>query len=409
MIVRWHWSYLLILIGLCAGITGEAQIDPEKRRLLQLGYNQPLEGRGPIAGYAFYYLNDPGFLRTNLTLRLAIAPIYLDSELGISHALGPDTDLAFGLAGGGFADTYSEVRRGKLFNEESFTGHAAELSVSVYHLFNPDSRIPLNAILRTSVHRSIFERDSETAGDFAIPDDQTTFHVRTGLRWGGREPLLLPRLAMEVSAWYEGQFRSDPGAYGYTGDRFIEADSHLFWGRALFIYTLPEWKHTFSVSLTSGTSVNTDRLSAYRLGGVLPMVSEFSLTLPGYYFQELTARRFVLLDGQYSVPLNAGRNWWVMGFGGTALVDYFKGLEQPGAWNSGVGGGFAYQSPSRAWQVMLGYGYGIDAIRSHGRGANVVGLMCQYDLGARPREAGERPPATFSPNKFRGFDWLLGR
>jgi hypothetical protein len=30
----------------------------------------------------------PQFYRPNLTLRMAIAPVYLDSELGISHVLG---------------------------------------------------------------------------------------------------------------------------------------------------------------------------------------------------------------------------------------------------------------------------------------------------------------------------------
>ena len=64
------------------------QIDPEPRKLVQFGFNQSLEGATPIAGYMFYYLNDPNFLRTNLTLRLAVAPVYLDSELGIRGALG---------------------------------------------------------------------------------------------------------------------------------------------------------------------------------------------------------------------------------------------------------------------------------------------------------------------------------
>ena len=35
---------------------------------------------------------------------------------------------------------------------------------------------------------------------------------------------------------------------------------------------------------------------------------------------------------------------------------------------------------------MLGYGYGVDAIRSHGRGAQSVGLLLQFDLG-QAREA----------------------
>ena len=65
-----------------------AQIDPVRRDLIQLGYNQALEGHTPFSGYAFYYHNQPDFLRTNLTLRLALAPTYLDSELGIAHALG---------------------------------------------------------------------------------------------------------------------------------------------------------------------------------------------------------------------------------------------------------------------------------------------------------------------------------
>ncbi|MEO7675267.1 MAG: hypothetical protein ABIV39_00705, partial [Verrucomicrobiota bacterium] len=135
------WGALLLLVT-CSGAFG--QIDPEKRQLIQLGYNQPIEGRGPISGYAFYYRNDPDFFRTNITLRLAIAPIYVDSEIGFSHLLGEQTDFAVGVAGGGFADSYSEVRQGRLKERESFTGHGGEISSSIYHRFNPESMIPLS-------------------------------------------------------------------------------------------------------------------------------------------------------------------------------------------------------------------------------------------------------------------------
>src|SRR3954465_3858510 len=91
-----------------------AQIDPEKRTLFQLGYNQPLVGKGPLAAYAFYYRNQPSFLNhSNLTLRLAVAPVYVDSELGISGVLSPHTDVGLGFGGGGFADSYFEMRQGK--------------------------------------------------------------------------------------------------------------------------------------------------------------------------------------------------------------------------------------------------------------------------------------------------------
>src|SRR5216684_1719793 len=85
--------------AVCPFLLALGQIDPVKRELIQFGYNAPLEGHPPLSAYAFYYRNQPDFLHTNLTLRLAIAPTYVDSELGISQALGAHTDLGIGVAG----------------------------------------------------------------------------------------------------------------------------------------------------------------------------------------------------------------------------------------------------------------------------------------------------------------------
>ena len=89
----------------------------------------------------------------------------------------------------------------------------------------------------------------------------------TGVRWGGKEPVLLPELAMELSGWYEGQFRTETGPYGLplaqdpnARDRRVKQMSHLFWARALLAYTLPEWKHNFNISLTIGARVSHSRL-----------------------------------------------------------------------------------------------------------------------------------------------------
>jgi hypothetical protein len=373
-------------LALAGALSATAQIDPAKRELIQLGYNQPVKGRGPLAAYGFYYLNQPNYFQhTNLTLRLAVAPVYLDSELGFTGALGPNTDVGLGLSGGGFADGYSEVRRGKYEREESFLGHGGEISSSVYHLFNPGRKIPLYAVLRGGVHYSAYGDDDTTADTFVLPEDQISFRVRAGLRWGGREPLMLQDLAMEMSIWYEGDFRTDPGVYGFVGDRELERNSHLFWARALLNYTFPKRKHNFGVNVTTGTGSHLDRLSAYRLGGNLPLYSEFPLSLPGYYFQELTARSFVLLGGSYSLPLDSKQCWWVAASAATAYVDYLKGMDQSGHWNSGVGGGIVYRSPSDSWQVALGYGYGIDAIRNDDRGAHSLSILLQFDLDSAKR------------------------
>src|SRR5258708_39235260 len=102
----------LLWLALTFPLMALAQIDPVKRDLVQFGYNQAFEGHTPLGGYAYYYHNQPDFLRTNLTFRLALAPFYLDSEFGFVYALGPHTDFAFGLAGCGFAVSNYEVLHG---------------------------------------------------------------------------------------------------------------------------------------------------------------------------------------------------------------------------------------------------------------------------------------------------------
>ena len=84
----------------------------------------------------------------------------------------------------------------------------------------------------------------------------------------------------------------------------LNQQSHLFWAEAALAYTLPKSQQNFYVRLTAGTSVDADRFSAYRLGGFLPLVSEFPLSLPGYFYQEISARQFVLLNANYLLPLD---------------------------------------------------------------------------------------------------------
>ena len=393
-----RWILLSLIL---APIVVSAQIDPVKRDLIQFGYNAPLEGRPPLSAYAFYYRNQPDFLRTNLTLRLALAPTYLDSELGIRSALGEYTDLGIGLAGGGFADSYDEIKGGTFLPEQSFTGHGGEASISVYHLFNPDRQIPLNGVLRSSVHYSTYQKDEQTAANFSLPNAQIACSVRAGLRWGGKEPTLYPSLAMELSVWYEGQFRTDAETYGY-GDRRFEPHSHLFWAEALLAYTFPKSEQNLYLNLTAGTSVDADRFSAYRLGELLPFTSEFPLSLPGYYYQEISARQFVLLGGNYILPLDKRHRWNFDLTIATAFVDYLPGLDQPGNRLSGVGGGILYKTSS--FKVMAGYAYGVDAIRKNERGANSVGVLMQLDL-ERARTAVLNPE---QPGRWRGWQRILG-
>ena len=393
----------LVWLALFAPVFLSAQVDPARRDLIQFGYNSVFEGHQPLAAYAYYYHNQPDFLRTNLTLRLALAPVYLDSELGFVGALGPNTDLGLGLAGGGFGDNYNEIRGGQFVPAESFEGDGGEVSASLYHLVNPGDMIPLNFVLRGTAHYSFYSRNDDTAANFRAPSDHGDFSVRTGFRWGGVEPTLFPPLAMELSVWYEGHVRSDSGTYGINGDQELRGHSHLFWTEAALAYTLPKSQQSFYVRLTAGTSVDADRLSVYRLGGFLPLIAEYPLSLPGYFYQEISARQFVLLNVNYLLPLDKEKRWNLDVNAASAFVDYLPGEAQPGNWLNGVGGGILYHSPSDRWKIMLDYGYGIDAIRTHGRGANSLGVLVQFDLGHLHSKSFSSP----QPSLWRGWQRIF--
>lgn len=380
-----------------------AQIDPDKRDLIQVGYNAVFEGVQPFAGYAFYYHNQPDFIRTNLTLRMAVSPTYVDSELGVGGALGPNTDIGIGAAGGGFADSYNEIHGGTFYQDQSFDGYGGETSFSIYHLFDPGRLIPLYLVLRGTAHYSIYERDDDTATDFRLPNNHLDGSVRAGLRFGGVEPTLFPALAMELSVWYEGHVRTNPGSYGYASNPDeLNLQSHLFWMEAALSYTFSNTQQNVYIRLTAGTSADADRFSAYRLGGFLPLIAEFPLSLPGYFYQEISARQFLLLNANYLVPIDRKAQWDLAFNASTAVVDYLPGEGQPGDWLNGVAGGVMWHSATDRWKIMTDYAYGINAIRNGHRGAHSIAVLLQLDLGKPGHEF-----KTTEPSLWQGLQRIF--
>lgn len=141
---------LFLALGLCflARSHGLAQVDPEHRNLLELGYDGPIGAQGPQGVYAYYYYNQPHVLSTNVDLRLAIAPVYVDGELGLKRWVSPITDIGFGFSGGAFGDNYYDVQQGNYLKNESFNGSGGGASLSVYQLLNPGVLIPVSVIVR---------------------------------------------------------------------------------------------------------------------------------------------------------------------------------------------------------------------------------------------------------------------
>ena len=407
---------LALALPLLASVA-RAQIDPAERRLLQAGYYQATDGRAPLAGYLYFYVNQPNALGKGKTLRLALAPVYLDAELGFRRAIDPDTDFGVGLAGGGFADSYQEIRNGRWLRGESFVGHGVTGSFGAYHDFDLKGRVPLAGVLRGSLHHAEYFSDRGTEPGFQVPGSITEGILRTGMRWGGSEPVIFPKAAFELSGWYTGRLRAQPQKYGYNGDRQVEGDTHQLHGRTLFYWNPPQGKHRFQVMISGGRVFRTDRFSAFRLGGVLPMGSEFPLTIPGYYYQEVSARTFALFGGNYLVPLSEDQRAHGTITAATAMTHYAPGQAQRGRSHSGVGAGLTYLSRRGVYHWTAQYGYGINAQRSNGDGSHTVGILLQIDfkrsgapiLPSRPERGVDRALERIDRVLERGIDRLKPR
>ena len=375
----WGLAGLLLL----AAQTSFGQIDPYHRNLLELGYDQPLEGRGPQAAYLYYYYNNPEIIGTNTAFRVAVAPAYLDGEFGFKNLLSPTTSVGVGVYGGAFSDNYYQINQGQYYQTESFDGYGAGTSLSLYQRVNPGMLVPLNAMARGGLRYTTYEKTDKTADDFQLPEDRVTTFVRAGLRLGGKEPVLYPDLSMELSVWFMRQWRSDANPYGFNGDEDISSTTDLYWLYAGLNYAWTNIGHQVSFAATVGGSANADRFSAWRLGGVLPLVAEFPLVLPGYYYQELSATRVVHLYGSYVIPLDRAHRFQFRMEAASAYLDYLSGFEQPTRWQTGAGCGLMFTPKSQLCRIVLRYGYGFNALRNHKEGANSVGLLFEYDFEKR--------------------------
>lgn len=379
---RWlQLGVAVLALAMFGVVTGRAQLDPISRSQIELGYDEPLEGQDPLGVYAYYYYNNPDFLDTNKALRVIVAVTYADSELGFKHLLSPTTDVGIDVNGGGFADDYYEVRQGKYLKGASFDGYGGGGALNLYQLLDPGRRIPLNAVLRGGMHYATYDRDN-TAAHFVIPDDQSTLFTRAGLRLAGTEPVLYPDLGLELSVWYEHDWRPDNESYGFNNDRGINPNLSLYWLYAGLNYAFTNTDQKVAFSLMAAGSDNADRLGAWRLGGDLPLNAEFPVILPGYYYDELTARQFVYFYGAYSLPLDRAQRWDFRLEAATVRLDALPGFAERTGWQSGAGADLAYSPKRHNYKIILRYGYGFNAIRDGHQGAQSIGLLFQYNFKA---------------------------
>jgi hypothetical protein len=367
----------LSVLVLLPAVSARAQPDPEPRAYLEVGTEVPLKGNAPIDGYAFFLWNRPNFPAEDQYLRVVVAPTYLLSEFVQDHWPYGRHAVSIGLNGGGIRYGHWEYRDGSYKGAESFWGDGAEVPLSYYAGTKLFGQLPLQGQIRVTPAYIVYQRSFDTANRFELPADTGLFTGRVGLRLGGVPPELLPKLALEASAWYEASYRTDPDSFGFPERReSLESLTQRAWGRLAAVFN-PLEGHTVELTVTAGLSKDVDLLSSFRLGSALPFRSEFPLILHGYFVEEVFAKRFWLVNASYRLPAWPGqRSVFLRVSGDLAGVDYIAGHELP---RNRLGGAGLDLSVAFTPQVTLviGYGYGFDAPRNGGFGGHMAHALVE--------------------------------
>ncbi|MBL9139762.1 MAG: hypothetical protein JNK85_28085 [Verrucomicrobiales bacterium] len=120
--------------------------------------------------------------------------------------------------------------------------------------------------------------------------------------------------------------------------------------------------------------------------------AEFPLIHPGYYYQELSATRFLHLYASCQYPLDPAKRLLLRLEAATSNIESLPGYQQADDWHSGDGLGLSFTPRNKAFRVVARYGYGLNALRNDGdEGGPSVGLLFQYDFHQGPSGWRRRP------------------
>lgn len=392
----------LLAALLLAAAPAKAQIDDAKRLLLEGGNEDGLGYPGPGSPYVFLYLNRPGAAGPGSALRVALAPVFADVELGLPGVFGSRTDLGLGFSGGGYAFGHAQVDRGSEKPGESFIGHGGGPSVSLYPRLGDIGPVPLGGVFRVSYVYTDFQRTVRTDAGYEPPPDEWTGAARAGLRLGGVEPGLDHGQALEVSLWGESRLRDRPASYGYNGDRFVRRNVNLYWTRILVSLPAP---HGMRVGggLNAGSGAGVSRLSAYSLGGMQTQTSEFPLIIPGYFNHEIFASDFVHAWAHTALPVPGLKRFFLLLTAAGATVTPIRGTDSGGINHAGVSAGIGFSPADGPLHAELSYGYSPTALRGTRRGGHALAFSAEFDFLASGAKPG--PRAT---TRQQGMRWLFG-
>lgn len=352
-----------------------AQVDVQHRRTLtlQTGFSVS-EGEERPGGFGFYWFNENHFPWTNTALRVIFAGVLLDAELSCFLPGNTHTAIGVGLGGGAFVDSITPYVKGERLARQEFYGDNANLRLFINHEIPNPTPLALN-IRGTYIARGSFYRPTSHTSDFTLPQDFFTQTLLAELRFGAIQPGLTARRGLQLYIAAEANYRSGFDAFGPDAALFAAHSTYQRLSGSLAA-KIPVESTTLFARVGGGLGDGIDQLSAWKLGGNLAGAEPFAYTLHGYYTREIFAEDFCIANLSVSQQLTDWRELTLHLYGDYAAARTVP--PQDGQWHSffGVGTGVGFRA---FWdvQMLVNYGYGINAVRNGQRGGHEVGLAIE--------------------------------
>ena len=351
-----------------------AQVDVASRRTLSIQAEEAISSGSEetLSAIGYFLFNQNNYPWTNTALRVIYAGVFLDAEL--SYYVAGNTNSAVGLGGGGgaFVDSVTPYVNGERLARQSFSGDDVHARVFVNQTIPNPSPLALNLRGTYAISES-FYRDNGSTANFNLPTDFFTQTLQAELRFGGFEPGLLAKRGAELYVGADVNYRSNFESFGPNGGPVLGHQSEYERVFSSLALRLPAGPTIVSARLCGGYGDHIDELSAWKLGGNIANVGSYAYTLHGYYLHEFFTDRFVMSNLALTVPVNDDHKLAVHFYGDWTNARGVPPLEREYHNYFGVGSGVSFRGPWKT-DVLVSYGYGINAVRDGEHGGHEVAL-----------------------------------
>lgn len=368
-------AILLVAITMGAAF-GQVDIEHRRTLLLQSGFAVgPSQER--LGGFGMFWFNENNFPWTNTALRVLFAGIYVDTELSWFLPCNTNTAVGVGLGGGAYVNSLYPYLDGRRYHRAEFDGDVLMTRFFINQTIPNPTPLPLNLRLTYTPILQWFHA-TENTRDFDRPRDYAAHSLQAELRLGGIEPGLTKYRGLELYLSAETTYRSGFDSFGPVADHYPAHSNpqRLFGSLAA---KLPVNPVVFSARFCGGYGHDMDVLSAWKLGGNMQGLDDYSLTIHGYYTREIFAKSFYMANLGIGIPILPNKKLIAHLYCDDAFVNVLDprtGLAND--WHNylGIGGGLSFPAFWGTY-VLVSYGYGVNAVRYDHHGGHEIGIALE--------------------------------